>query len=577
MNRRTALVPLLSAAAALLVAGCGGGGSNISKDGEGGSGGSPAAGTQVSAIGSEHRGGTMTMLWNGAGTSIDPATDYDANWYVLRMVNDGLLAYKQVEGDAGNTVVPNLATSIPKPTDGGKTYVFEVRKGVKFSTGKTVQPSDFAYSLTRQFKIPGPGTSFFTKIKGADACLKTPKSCDLSEGVVADDAKGTVTFHLTETDPDFIQKLTSPFAYVLPKGTPNRDTGTKPLPATGPYMIQRYRPDREMVFVRNPEFKQWSQDAQPDGFPDRIEMKMGIPLEDATTQVAKGQADWMYDIPPADRLNEIATQYPDQVHIAPQAQMYFMAMNVNVAPFDDVKVRQALNFATDRKAVVGLFGGPRLGQATCQILPSGFPGYKPYCPYTANPGTKWSAPDLAKAQQLVDASGTKGQKVVVVTTPDETTKNISLYFVSVLRKLGYKASLKSLAQSVQYSYVQDSRNKAQISYSYWQPDYVAPGNFLDVSVGCAGFKANSTASPNLTQFCDPTVRKLTEEAQQAQVQDAASAEPLWAGVDKAVTDQAPEVPLFQASKLNFVSERLGNYQFNPSVTGGFLMTQAWVK
>ncbi len=518
------------------------------------------------------------MDWFGAGTSIDTAVDYDPNWFVLRMTSDGLLAYKQVGGAAGNELVPDLATAIPKPTDGGRTYVVQVRKGVKFSTGATVKPSDLAYTYTRQFKVPGPGTGFFSGLVGATKCLKTPKSCDLSRGVVADDAAGTLTFHLTAPDADFLQKLASPFGYVVSKGTPNRDTGTKPLPATGPYLLQTYRPNRDMTFVRNPEFHEWSRDAQPDGYPDKIVMRIGLPLEDATTQVAQGQADWMYDIPPADRLDELATKFPSQVYISPTTQVYYMALNTHVAPFDDVDVRRAVNLAVDRNAVIGLFGGPRLAQATCQILPPEFPGYAAYCPYTADPGSgKWTAPDLAKAQQLVDASGTKGTKVSVISTPDETTKGISLYFVSLLDKLGYKASLKTLATSVEYSYVQDTRNKAQISLTYWSPDYNAASNFLNVSVGCSGYNPGSSANPNLSGFCDPAIEAQTKKALALQVTDPTAADPLWAKIDHATTDQAPEVPLFVASKLDFVGKRVGNYQFNPSVTGRFMIDQAWVK
>lgn len=371
--------------------------------------------------------------------------------------------------------------------------------------------------------------------------------------------------------------MTLPFSYVLPAGTPATDTGTKPLPATGPYVITNYTANKSMTLARNPRFHQWSKDAQPDGYPDHIVMTIGLSDEDATTQVEKGQADWIYDAPPADRLGEIASTYASQVHINTTPIQYYMAMNTRVAPFDNLKVRQALNFATDRNAVIGLFGGPKLALASCQILPPDFPGYRPYCPYTAKPGTTWSAPDLAKAKQLVAASGTAGANVVVVASPDETTKSIDLYFVSLLNRLGYKASLKTLSASVQYSYVQDSRNKAQLSYTYWSPDYNAASNFLAISTGCAGFHPASTASPNLAEFCDPTIDALTKRAEQTQITDPTAANTLWAQVDRQTTDAAPDVTLFTGKKLDFVSKRVGNYQYSPAVTTNFLIDQAWVK
>jgi len=285
----------------------------------------------------------------------------------------------------------------------------------------------------------------------------------------------------------------------------------------------------------------------------------------------------MYDNPPADRLNEIATKYPKQVHVNTTPQVYYMALNTRVAPFDNKDVRQALNLATDRNAIVQLFGGPKLAQPTCQVLPPGFPGYEAYCPYTASPGTKWSAPDLTRAKQLIDRSGTKGQKVTVIGTPDETSKSIDLYFVSLLRQLGYKASLKTLSTSVQYPYVQDSRNKAQISLTYWSPDYNSASNFLNTAFGCAGYHEASTASPNLSAFCDPAIEAQTTKALGLQATDPAGANKLWAQVDRATTDAAPAVELFVANKLDFVSARVGNYQFSPSVVGRFLIDQAWVQ
>lgn len=573
MTRRNTLAATAAVAAATtLLAACTGS-SSSTKSSTSPSSSASLSGAELKA----HRGGTLKMIWQSAGTSIDTAVDYDPNWFVLRMTADGLMAWKQTGGSAGNTLVPDLATTAPAPTDGGKTYTFTIRSGIKYSTGATVKTSDFAYSMTREFKIPGPGVGLYSGIIGAPGCISKPASCDLSKGVIANDAAGTVTFHLTAPDSDFLQKLALPFAYVVPSGTPNVDTGTTPLPATGPYMIKSYAPNKSMDLVRNPAFKQWSADAQPDGFPDAITMTIGIADEDAVTQVENGQADWVYDPPPADRLNELATKYANQIHINPTPISYFMAMNTRVAPFDNLKVRQALNFATDRKAIIQLFGGPRLAAASCQILPANFPGYQPNCPYTANPGTTWSAPDLAKAQQLIDESGTKGQKVVVVGTSDDTTKNIDLYFVSLLKQLGYDASLKTLSASVEYSYVEDSRNKAQISYTYWSPDYTSPSNFLNVVVGCNGYHQGSAASPNLSEYCDPSVQTKVDQALATQQTDVSAANTQWAAIDKSITDAAPQVSLFNSNRLDFVSSRLGNYQYSPAVTANFLIDQAWVK
>ena len=529
---------------------------------------------------SPHRGGTMRINWNTFGSSIDPGIDYDGNWTLLRLTNDGLLTWKRVAGADGNTLVPNLAEELPTPTSDGHIYTFKIRPGVKFSTGQEVKPSDFKATIERQFKLPGPVSSFYAVLLGGDKCSATPKAgkrCDLSLGIVADDQAMTLTFNLLRQDPDFLQKLALPFAYVLPANTPSEETGVTPLPATGPYMIESYKPGESMVMVRNPKFVQWSRDAQPNGYPDRIEFNLAITPNEGTTQVANGDADFIADQIPADRLGEVSEQYPAQLAINPNPQVYHMVLNATTPPFDDVRVRQAINYATDRSAIVQLWGGPKLALVTCQILPPNFPSYEPYCPYTLSPGSTWSSPDLAKAKQLVDASGTKGQKVVIITTPDEVTTAVSLYFVSLLKELGYDATTKTLQSGVEYTYVQDSANQAQMSMSYWYPDYPAPADFLDIVVGCGGYHEHSTANPNLSMFCDPTIDAKTKAAEALQLTDPAAAVALWTEVDRLTTDAAPWVPLFVASRLDFVSSRVGNYQSNPSVVGGFMFEQAWVQ
>ena len=138
----------------------------------------------------------MVLAWNGIGSSIDPAVDYDQNWTLLNLIYDGLLTWKKVGGSDGNTLVPDLAQQIPQATDGGKTYVFHLRPGIMYSDGTPVKASDFLRAIEREFTVPGPVGSFYQGIVGGDACAKTSKSCDLSKGIVADDAAGTVTFHL---------------------------------------------------------------------------------------------------------------------------------------------------------------------------------------------------------------------------------------------------------------------------------------------------------------------------------------------------------------------------------------------
>jgi peptide/nickel transport system substrate-binding protein len=509
---------------------------------------------------------TLTTLANAAPSgSPDPQVDYTLQeWQLLILSHDGLVAFKRAAGAAGTQIVPDLATTVPKPTNGGLTYTFTLRSGIKFSNGKTVTPNDVRATFERLFKIgdsPNAGT-WYNVIDGADACLKKPKTCSLAKGITISGNK--ITFHLTKGDSEFLDQLAVPFAFILPASTPAKNLNIPPA-GTGPYMWTEYTPTKEMKLVRNPYFKVWSSDAQPAGVPDVIVQKFGLSVEAEVTAVENGQADWIAssDQIPADRLNELSTKYAKQVYVSPLTAVWYFAFNVRVPPFNNVKARQAVNFATDHNALVKIYGGPKLASPTCQILPPQFPGYKPYCPYTLHPGTKWTAPDMAKAKALVKASGTAGAAVKVNTDTNTVDKALGEYFVGLLNQLGYKATLQALSPDLQYPYAQNSKNKVQLAFSSWYQDYPAASDFLNILLGCGSFHPNSNASPNIAEYCDKGVQAQMDKALKVGITDPEAANTIWAKVDHAVVDQAVWVPLFNPKLIDFVSSRITNHVFSP--------------
>jgi peptide/nickel transport system substrate-binding protein len=509
-------------------------------------------------------GGTLKLVASDAAGTIDPAINYtNQYWPIFYVTNDGLVEFKKDEGAGSNDVVPDLATALPKPEDGGKTYVFTLRHGIKFSTGAEVTPEDVVATFTRLFKVSSPNAgSWYNVIVGADACLKTPATCTLAGGVVADDKANTITFHLTQPDSEFFYKLATPFGSILPANTPPKDQGTTPSPATGPYMITSYDPQKGMTLKRNPYFKEWSKDAQPAGYVDEIDYTFGTKPEDEVTAIENGEQDWMFDTAPADRLVEMSRKYPSQIHINPLFAIFYAPMNVNMVPFNNKDARLALNYAFNRRSAVDIYGGPRLAVPNCQVLPPGFPGYKAYCPYTLHPGTRWTAPDMAKARALMKASGQAGQAVTVISDDQNTDPQISTYLVSVLNELGFKATLKVISANIQFTYIQNTKNNVQISLSQWYQDYPAASDFINVLLGCDSFHPGSDASINISGFCDKTINAQIQKNLLTAVTDKAAANAEWAVLDHALTDQAPWLTMFTPKELDFVSARVKNFQYS---------------
>ena len=211
----------------------------------------------------------------------------------------------------------------------------------------------------------------------------------------------------------------------------------------------------------------------------------------------------------------------------------------------------------------------------CQVLPPGFPGHQPFCLYTANPGETWSAPDIEKAKQLVQESGTAGQEVTVISEDSAVSKAVGTYLQSVLNEIGYKASVKPISSNIQFTYIQNTNNNVQISVTQWYQDYPAASDFLNVLFGCDSFHPGSDSSVNIAGFCDKGIDAKMDEALKLAVTDQAAADKMWAEIDRAVMEKAPAVPLFTPKRVDFVSKRVGNYMFNAQYY--WVVTQSWVK
>lgn len=571
--------------ASLLFAACGSGvnsggsaGSTGSTGTGGGSAGSSGQSGATTAYQPQHAGGTLRLLWSGAGGTLDPQVNYTLEyWQLYQATYDGLLAFQKTTGPASFNVVPDLATSMPTVTNGGKTYTFTLRKGIKFSNGQPVTLTDVVDSFTRLFKVANPNAgTWYNVIVGANACLKTPATCTLKGGVVTNAATNQVTFNLTQPDPDFEDQLAVPFGSILPASAPTKPGGSNaPIPGTGPYYFASYNPNTQLVMKRNPYFKVWSVAAEPQGYPNEIVTTFGQTVENEVTAVENGQADWMGDPPPPDRLTELSTKYAKQVHVNTLTADWYAVFNTRLAPFNNLKARQAFNWAVNRTATVKLFGGPELGVPACTILPPGFPGYTPFCFYTKPAGSTWKGPDLSLAKKLVQESGTAGMKVALVAQNDTVDYNEGQYLVSVLNAIGYKATLKPLSQNIQFTYIQNTNNHVQISLSQWYQDYPQASDFLQVLLSCANFHPGSDSSINIAGYCNPALDAQMNKATAMQTSDPTAANKMWGQIDQEMMKQAVWAPLFHPKLIDFVSARVKHYEFSRQFY--MLVDQLWLK
>jgi peptide/nickel transport system substrate-binding protein len=447
-----------------------------------------------------------------------------------------------------------------------------LRSGIRYSNGEVVAPGDFRHALERGFPLNTSAHELhWSGLVGGEACVNEPATCDLSEGIETDDVAGTITFHLVAPDPEFLYKLTLPFAHPVPPATPDEHQGEEGVPGTGPYMLEAPMTDAGVALVRNKYFHVWSPAAQPDGYVNRIEWTFGVEPEAQVDAVAAGDADLAIDTAVSDSLDEILVRSSAQVHTSPGVGTVFVVLNTEAPPFDNPDVRRALNLAFDRERFVQIMGGEAAAVPTCQQLPPNFPGYQPYCPYTMNPGPdgegSWTGPDLEEARRLVSRSGTKRMRVLYeYEDPLFAPWGAPLgdYLIELLDELGYRGSVKAVPPKALYS----PGHQFQMVISGWGAEFPAASNLIVPLHTC-----DASLAP-LSGFCDPRIDAMIDRASGLQLEDPAAASALWAEIDREIVDQAPYLWLANGIHVEFVSERVGNYQWHPQWGG--LFNQLWV-
>jgi peptide/nickel transport system substrate-binding protein len=540
----------------------------------------------VGASATEHRGGTLTVSSGDTmkeslnesldRESLDPAIvvyNFGIGGQILSITNDGLLSFKKAGGADGATLVPDLASALPEVSADGLTYRFPLREGISYSNGSPVRPEDFRHAVERTIALNPHNKDIaplYGAIDGAEACRKDPSTCDLSEAIVAD--AGAVTFHLARPDPDLQFKLAMPWAFPVPVATPVEDQGLDPLPATGPYMIAEVGTD-VIDLVRNPEFHEWSGAAQPDGFVDAITWRFDEEPAEAFDRLDAGELDWMTDPPPPEDLRSLQAAHPDQVVVRPDPITLFVGFNIRTPPFDDERVRRALNYAIDRNHVVELRGGPTKFKATCQILPPNLQGYEPFCPYTLEPESGvWSAPDLDRARALMEDADAIGDRVTAWVTDDPSVftpgaVEVMDFIVELLNELGFRATLKIVHTRNEY-FSAVGAGDAQAYLSAWGSIYPSAHDFIDPQFRCGAYF-------NLSGLCSESLDAAIDEAQRFQASDPAAANGAWTEIEHQLIKDAIWVPLMNPVSTYPFSARTKNIQVHPAL--GILLSRLWVQ
>ena len=491
-------------------------------------------------------GGDLRVTVTSFPDYVDPQLSYTVQgWEVLWNAYTPLLTYKHVEGDAGTEVVPGLAEDMPQISEDGKTYTLKLRSNMKYSDGTPIKASDFTYAIQRLFKADSGGSVFYEDIVGAKDYADD--SADTISGITTDDSTGDITIELESPNGTFSNVLGLMFAAPVPPTTPlDEDATNTPPPASGPFMISNVDAPRTLTMERNPEFKTVKDAGAsdvPDAYADTITVSQNKSNSAQVTGVIQNNIDFMSDPPDPDRLTELQANYANRFRLEDSINTYYFWMNTRNTPFNDLKVRQAVNYAVDPEALNRVFGN-RL-HPTQQILPPGMPGYAEFALY---PG-----PDMAKAKQLLAEANPSDKDITVWTDDEPVHQRIGEYYQDLLTQLGFNVQLQVLAGGVYFTTIGNtSTPNLDTGFADWFQDFPHPDDFFRPLLN--GEAILPTNNSNYSQVAIPEYDAAMDELRQQQLTDGVKKQ--YAALDRAYMQQAALAPFGNEQYATFVSDRI---------------------
>jgi ABC-type transport system substrate-binding protein len=486
------------------------------------------------------QGGAATVTFANDLTTLDPQVGYDwQNWSVIKSIFDGLMDYKP-----GTTELePDLAESYTVADD-GLTYTFTLRDGVKFHNGRVMTSADVKYSFERAVSpaTQSPGGGYFSAIKGYDDVVGG-KATELAGIATPDDR--TVVFTLTRADATFLHLMAINFGYVVPKEAveaAGADWGKKPV-GTGAFKFVEWTPGQQIVLERNADYYK-------PGTPylDKLTFAFGLDPTVAVLKLKSGEIDIVGDgIPPAqfaEAMSDPANK--DLIAVGDQLHTGYVTLNVTIPPFDNVKVRQAVNMAINKDRIVKLINNR--GVPATQALPPAMPGYNP-----DNAGYPY---DPEKAKALLAEAGQSSFTTEIYVMNVDPNPRIAEAIQQDLAAVGITAEIKSLAQAEVIA--AGGAGKAPMIWSggmAWIADFPDPNNFYYGILGCVGAVEGGW---NWSRYCNKSLDDRGNAAD-AMVKADQQAERinLWKGIFDDVLKDAPWAPVFNEKRFTYHSARLG--------------------
>ncbi|MDX6356463.1 MAG: peptide/nickel transport system substrate-binding protein, partial [Streptomyces sp.] len=533
--------------------------SSDSGDGGGSTGGvSAAKDAALTGIVNEstQKGGTVTGEFSDVPDSLDPGNTY-YGWVqnFSRLYARTLLSFKPAAGKDGLTVVPDLATGLGKSSPDAKTWTYTIRSGLKYDDGTPITTKDIKYAIERSNFAPealSNGPTYFKSYLANDTSYQGPYKDKSANGLASIETPNntTIIFHLSKPFADFDYLATFSQTAPVPQA---KDTGAdyvKNIVSSGPYKISSYQDGVGVTLVRNPN---WSKATDPvrTALPDGYKIKFKVDQTTIDNNLVAGNTTVDLGGTGVSPDSQAKVQSPANAKNTDDSYAgatVYMAVNQNVAPFDNIECRKAVEYAVDKVSVQTAVGGSLKGDVASTMLPPTVSGYTKFDEYP----TAGNKGDITKAKQALAACGKPNGFSTNVTARSDRPADMAVATAvqNSLKQVGINVTIKSYPAGKYFSnfagvpsYVHE--HDLGLLVSAWGADWPDGYGFLDQIVDGSAIKPSG--GNNLQELNDPAINKALADA--IANTDAAARTKAWGEIDKMVLDTATVVPLLYRKNL----------------------------
>ncbi len=577
---RTARASLAAVAAgALFLTGCssGGGGDSKDKDEKAKQQGSDVSYTFADAAGSKgpakevdggRKGGTIKVLQRDSYAHLDPAQIYVSDEGALAtLIHRGLTTYKRVSGDE-YAVVGDLATDSGQKSDGGKTWTYKLKDGVKFEDGSAITSKDIRHTIERTFApFITEGPTFIQQwladtggAKYRDMLKDGPyKGKHLPDDVLETPDDKTIIFHFKKPQAELPYALAmAGYAAVSEEKDTKEKYDKKPL-CSGPYKIASFKSGKSMKLVRN---KEWDPKTDParHQYPDAFNIQFGVSFEDSTKRLMSDAGE-----------NRTATSFTNQVDASslqkvrtdPEIkkrsvsgyQSYVSYLNINMDRIKNKKVRQAIAYAIPNQSIVSAFGGAGGGEMAGNYISPTLVGHKKTDPFDK---LKNPQGDVKKAAKLLKESGKKGMKLTFAYQNSPEWQDFAVAATQNLEKAGFDVQKKDIIQDTYYDQIGKVKNGYDIYHNSWGADWPSSSTVIP---NLFDGRQVQDGSANYSHHKNPKFEKEMDRIRSLSDADKAAEE--WQKLaDKILTEDVPAVPMHYYKAVQLSGSNIGGMYYD---------------